>query len=166
CRHVLFHFGFTAQLVPSLPAAVPAKAAHKVERVTSPSAMEDFLAAYVAGWGIPAKDHAVFKGNVRPWLDQPGWSLYVARIDGTPAAAATLFMHDRVGYLADATTALSFRGRALQLALLRRRMADALQANADMVFSGATPFSTSHRNMERVGLCVQFMRALWPPDDG
>ena len=52
------------------------------------------------------------------------------------------------------------------LALLRRRMADALQANADMVFSGAAPFSTSHRNMERVGLRVQFMRALWTPDGG
>src|SRR5262245_50692747 len=165
-RHGFFQSGFHASLVASLPAAVPANAAHTVEHVTSPSAMEDFLAAYVAGWGIPAKDHTVFKGNVRPWLDQPGWSLYVARIVGTPAAAATLFMHDRVGYLADAATAPSFRGRGLQLALLRRRMADALQANADMVFSGAAPFSTSHRNMERVGLRVQFMRALWTPDGG
>jgi len=165
-RHGFLQSGFHASLVASLPAPGPTTAAHIVEHVTTRSMMEDYLEAYVAGWRIPSEDQPVFKNNVRPWLDQPGWSLYVVRIDGTPAAAATLFMHDRVGYLADATTAPSFRGRGLQLALLRRRMADALQAHADMVFSGAAPFSTSHRNMERVGLRLQFMRALWTPDGG
>ena len=162
-RHGFFHSGFHASLVARLPTSVPATD-HAVEHVTTPSMMEDYLDAYVAGWGIPDKDQAAFKTNVRPWLDQPGWSLYVARIDGKPAAAATLFIHDRVGYLADATTAPPFRGRGLQLALLRHRMADAINANADMVFSGAKPFSTSQRNMERAGLHVQFMRALWTPD--
>ena len=162
-RHGFFQSGFHASLMSQLPAQAPAIAANMVERVTTPACMEDYLDAYVAGWGIPDKDHAVFKTNVRSWLDQPGWSLYLARIDGKPAAAATLFMHDRVGYLADATTSPSFRGRGLQLALLRRRMVDAADAGADVVFSGAAPFSTSHRNMERAGLRVQFMRSLWTP---
>ena len=76
-------------------------------------------------------------------------------------AAATLFMHERVGYLADATTAPSFRRQGLQLALVHRRMADAGAGNADLIVGGAAPFSSSHRNMERAGLRVQFMRALW-----
>jgi GNAT superfamily N-acetyltransferase len=134
-----------------------------IERVTSPPAMEAYLNAYVAGWGVPEKDRDVFKANVRPWLGQPGWSLYLARADGEPAAAATLFVRDGVGYLADATTAPSFRGRGLQQRLLRRRIADAASQGVDVVFSGATPFSTSHRNMERIGMRVQFMRALWTP---
>jgi hypothetical protein len=87
----------------------------------------------------------------------------MARLTGQPAAAATLFVHDRVGYLADATTAPSMRNRGLQTALLRRRISDAVGAGADILFSGATPLSTSHRNMERVGLRVQFVRALWTP---
>jgi hypothetical protein len=30
---------------------------------------------------------AMVKANVRPWLGQPGWSLYVARVNKLPAAA-------------------------------------------------------------------------------
>jgi hypothetical protein len=36
--------------------------------------IEEFLDAYVAGWGIAEKDQAQFKFNVRPWLNQSGWS--------------------------------------------------------------------------------------------
>ena len=132
-----------------------------VERVQTPEAMERYLDAYVAGWGIAEKDHAQFKTNVRPWLDQAGWSLYLARVDGQPAAAATLYLSDRVGYLADATTDPSFRRRGLQHALLQRRIRDAKATGIDFVFSGAEPFSTSHRNMERIGMRVQFIRTKW-----
>jgi ribosomal protein S18 acetylase RimI-like enzyme len=133
-----------------------------IERVTSDN-MEDFLEAYVAGWEISEKDQAQFKFNVRPWLNQAGWSLYVGRLNGRPAAAATLYLRDGVGYLADATTSPAFRRQGFQSALLRRRTLDAAAAGADIVFSGAAPFSTSHRNMERIGMRVQFMRSLWTP---
>jgi hypothetical protein len=45
--------------------------------------------------------------------------------------------------------------------LLRRRIRDAGEAGVDFIFSGATPFSVSHRNMERIGMWVQFMRTKW-----
>jgi hypothetical protein len=132
-----------------------------IEQVTTSQAMDDYLEAYVAGWGIADRDQAQFKANVRPWQEQPGWSLYLARINGTPAAAATLFVENGVAYLADAATAPVMRNRGLQTALLKRRVSDACAAGTDVVFSGAAPFSTSHRNMERIGLCVQFVRSLW-----
>jgi len=135
-----------------------------IDRVATADSMEDYLAAYVAGWGIAEKDQAQFKVNVRPWLNQTGWSLYVARLNGQPAAAATLYLKDGVGYLADATTSPVFRQRGCQSALLRRRICDAAAAGVDTVFSGAAPFSTSHRNMERVGMRVQFVRSLWTPN--
>jgi hypothetical protein len=70
----------------------------------------------VSRWlGIPEQDHAQFKSNVRPWLQQPGWSLYLARVNGRPAAAATLYVHDNVAYLADSATDPSFRRRAFTL---------------------------------------------------
>jgi len=53
------------------------------------------------------------------------------------------------------------RNRGLQTALLKRRISDARAAGVDVVFSEAAPFSTSHRNMERIGLRVQFVRSLW-----
>jgi ribosomal protein S18 acetylase RimI-like enzyme len=134
-----------------------------IEQVATADIMEDYLDAYVAGWGIAETDRAQFKANVRSWLGQPGWSLYVARLDGEPAAAATLYLKDGVGYLADAATDPDFRGRGLQSALLRRRISDAAAVGADIVFSGAAPLSTSHRNMERAGMRVQFVRSLWTP---
>jgi GNAT superfamily N-acetyltransferase len=118
-----------------------------MERVATATAMEDYLAAYVAGW--------------RPWLEQAGWSLYLARVNGRPAAAATLYVIDGVGYLADSATDPSFRRRGFHTALLRRRLRDAHVSGADLVFSGAEPFSSSHRNMERVGTRLQFTRAKW-----
>jgi hypothetical protein len=121
--------------------------------------MESYLDAYVAGWGIAENDQAQFKSNVRPRRDQAGWSLYVARVEGIPAAAATLYAHDRVGYLADAATVPAFRRHGL----LRQRICDASRAGVDFIFSGAEPMSTSYRNMERAGLRLHFIRAKWTP---
>jgi ribosomal protein S18 acetylase RimI-like enzyme len=115
----------------------------------------------VAGWQIPQAQHRQFKSNVRPWREQPGWSLYLARVDGRPAASAILFVRDKAAYLADAATDPQFRGRGLQTALLRRRIADAKAAGVDFVCSGAAYLSASHRNMERVGMRIQFVRAIW-----
>jgi hypothetical protein len=130
-----------------------------VERVESAAGLEEFLDAYIAGRSIP--QGAQFRDNVRPWLAEPGWQLYLARWQRRPAAAAILYLHDRVGYCADATTDPAFRGRGLQTALLARRIGDARAAGADFVCGGAELHSQSHRNMQRVGMRVQFVRALW-----
>ena len=155
-----YQSGFHTSLVcdPDL-ALPPAPSGVTVERVESPAALEEFLDAYIAGRVIP--QGAQFKANVRPWLGEPGWQLYLARADGRPAAAAILYVGDKVGYCADATTDPAFRGRGLQTALLARRIADAKDADVDFVCSGAEFQSQSHRNMERVGMRVQFVRSLW-----
>ena len=132
-----YQSGFHTSLVAEPDLVVAAPPGLVVEPVTSAALMEDYLDAYVAGWGLPAKDHAQFKANVRPWFGQPGWTLYVGRAEGRPAAAATLFVHDKVGYCADASTDPAFRGRGLQTALLARRIADARAAGVDFVCSGA-----------------------------
>jgi ribosomal protein S18 acetylase RimI-like enzyme len=158
-----YQSSFHASLIGEPDADGNADGEVEIEQVATAKIMEDYLDAYVAGWGIGEKDHAQFKSNVRPWLEQAGWSLYLARVDGRAAAAATLYVHDRVGYLADSATDPSFRRRGLQIALLRRRMRDAGGFGADLIFSGAEPFSSSHRNMERVGLRMQFVRGKWTP---
>jgi len=158
-----YQSGFHASLIGEPAADGHTDGEVVIEQVVTAKAMEDYLDAYVAGWSIPERDHAQFKSNVRPWLEQAGWSLYLARVNGRPAAAATLYVHDRVGYLADSATDPSYRRRGLQLALLRQRMRDAGVSEVDFVFSGAEPFSSSHRNMERAGMRLQFVRAKWTP---
>ena len=133
-----------------------------VEEVTTPQVLEEFLDAYCAGWAIP--DCESFKRNVRPhWLGREGWSLFLARDGGRPAASAVLYVRDGVAYLADASCDPAYRRRGLQLALLQRRIAEAIAAGVDFICSGAAFQSGSHRNMERAGMRVQFVRSIWTP---
>lgn len=125
--------------------------------------MEAFLDAYVRARAIPETLRDQFKSNVRPWLHEPGWHLYLARADGRPAAYGTLFLADGIAYLADAATDPDWRGRGLHAALLRRRMRDAARADAAFITAGADYLSTSHRNMERAGLRLLFLRTIWSP---
>ena len=67
----LFQSGFHASLI-GKPTSAPASGAAGIERVSSAAALEDYLEAYVAGWGIAEADRAQFKRNVRPWLGQAG----------------------------------------------------------------------------------------------
>jgi len=152
---------FHLSLVAEPEALVATPGVIMVEPVTDAALMEDYLDAYVAGWGIPAEYHAQFKANVRPWREQPGWSLYLARVDSRPAATATLFVQGATAYCADATTDPAFRRRGLHAALLHRRIMDAKAAGVDLVTSGAAFLSGSYRNMERLGMRLMFMRAIW-----
>ena len=62
--------------------AAPPDPALDVVRVTDRAMVEDFLTAYIAGRAIP--DGEQFRHNVRPWIDQEGWSLFLGRLNGTP----------------------------------------------------------------------------------
>jgi hypothetical protein len=131
-----------------------------VEQVTTPEALEEFLDAYSAGWGVP--DPEGFKRNVRSrWLGREGWSFFLAREGGRPAASAILYMENKTAYLADASCDPAFRRRGLQLALLEHRINAAIAAGVDFICSGAAFQSGSHRNMERAGMRIQFVRAVW-----
>ena len=70
-------------------------------------------------------------------------------------------MRDGFAYLADAATDPNFRNRGLQTALLAHRLHYAANVGASFACSGAAFGSVSHRNMERAGMKIQFVRALW-----
>jgi hypothetical protein len=53
------------------------------------------------------------------------------------------------------------RRRGLQTALLAHRLRHAAEQGATHVCSGAAFLSSSHRNMVRAGMTLQFVRALW-----
>jgi ribosomal protein S18 acetylase RimI-like enzyme len=132
-----------------------------IAEVDSADVMEHFLDVYLAGWGIPTDRLEGAKTNMRGWLGRPEWILLLASLDGAPAAAAKFFLHDRIGYFADAATHPDFRGRGLQSALLRHRRKLARASGAELIYSGAEFGSTSHRNMERLGMRMLHTRALW-----
>jgi ribosomal protein S18 acetylase RimI-like enzyme len=149
----------TSLLRDAIPGAL-AKSSIDVERVTGAAAMEEFLDAYIAGWQIPA-DHDGFRRNVRPWLVQQGWSLFLARVEGKPAATAILYVEDGAGYLADASCDPAYRRRGLHAALLERRIREGSATGVRFICGGAAFLSASHRNMERAGMRIQFIRSIW-----
>jgi GNAT superfamily N-acetyltransferase len=159
----LYQSGFHAALIGEPDANETTAGEVSITRVLSATDVEDFLAAYVAGWRVPEAARQQFKANVRAWPEQPGWTLYVARIDGKPAGSAILFMHEGVAYFADCAVDPAFRRRGVHAARLRRRWREAREARADCVCSGAAFLSTSHRNMERAGMRLLFLRAIWTP---
>ncbi|MBV8840870.1 MAG: GNAT family N-acetyltransferase [Alphaproteobacteria bacterium] len=154
-----YQSGFHASVIARPRDAAAPDPAVDVVRVTSADELEDFLDAYVTARRIP--DGEGFKRNVRPWLHEPGWSLWLGRHDGKPVAEAILYLRDGFAYLADAATTPALRGRGLQSALLAHRLRHAANEGAEFACSGASFLSTSHRNMVRAGMRLQFVRALW-----
>jgi GNAT superfamily N-acetyltransferase len=132
-----------------------------IRSVETSEMMERFLEVYLAGWEFPPAIHEGAKANMRGWLGLPGWHLYLAEIEGQPAAVAILFLHENVAYFADTCVHPDYRGRHLLSALLARYQRDAAQAGAEMLCSQATFGSTSHRNMERAGLKLLYTQAVW-----
>jgi len=99
----------------------------------------------------------------------PGEQLLLAEIDGEPVAAAALYLHRRVGLLAAAGVLPSFRGRAIQPALIADRIRRALGGHATALIATATPGGRSARNLEAAGFERIWDRRLWrfdPEADG
>jgi ribosomal protein S18 acetylase RimI-like enzyme len=128
----------------------------EVRRVESDADLTAFTDAYHLGW-----NRTEFRVPTRPWLEAPGWSLYLGLCDGAAAGAAILYQANGDAYLADGAVDPAFRNRGVHRALLDRRCADAAAAGAKVVFSGADYLGGSCRNMIRKGLGVLYTKAIW-----
>src|SRR5579872_1409450 len=128
----------------------------EVRRVENDADLTAFTDAYHLGW-----DRTEFRVPTRPWLEAPGWSLYLGLSGGAPAGAAILYQANGDAYLADGAVDPAFRNRGVHRALLDRRCADAAAAGAKVVFSGADYLGGSCRNMIRKGLGVLYTKAIW-----
>ena len=102
-----------------------------------------------------------FKANVRGWLGQTGWTLYLGRNEGQPAGAAMLCVSNGVAYCADSSVDPALRGKGVHLALLNRPRADAAEAGCDLICALAAFLTTSHRNMVRAGMALLYSQAIW-----
>ena len=132
-----------------------------VARVESVAALEAFKDVYVRGWQVAAWLAPSLQSYMEHWLSVPGWALYLASQQNVPIGIGILFEHGGVAYLADAATTPGSRSRGAQSALIARRIADARQNAARIVFSRADFGSTSLRNLERAGFESRYTAAVW-----
>lgn len=102
-----------------------------------------------------------FGGVLAPMFQMEGGLNFVVEVDGNPVACAAglrIKEHGIVG-LFGAGTLTEFRGRGLQTALLRTRMAVAAQAGCEYAVIVTQGGTTSQRNAERLGFRVAYSKA-------
>jgi GNAT superfamily N-acetyltransferase len=101
-----------------------------------------------------------------PWLASPGWSLYLATIQGRPAGAAILYVAGEDAYLADGAVDPDFRRHGVHRAMLDRRCDEARAAGATRIYSGADVLSASYRNQMRKGLVLLYTETIFASRTG
>lgn len=95
---------------------------------------------------------------MKMFAEGPRAECYLARVDGKVAGGGTLALSDGVAGLFGASTLIEFRKRGVQTALLRARLARAVEAGCDLAVCLARPGSTSQRNIVRSGFQVLYTR--------
>jgi GNAT superfamily N-acetyltransferase len=90
----------------------------------------------------------------------PGFTYYLATIDGATAGVATMRLDGEVAQLCGATTLPAFRRRGVQTALLQTRLADARRAGARLAVMTTAPGSKSQENGQRQGFALLYSRVL------
>ena len=97
---------------------------------------------------------------------RPGWRCYVAWVDGEAQACGAMLVDGEVAELGFGATLEPARGRGAQLALLGRRIEDAVAAGARLLFAEtgertADGPATSYRNLRRAGFEEAYLRPNW-----
>ncbi|MBI5085427.1 MAG: hypothetical protein HZB13_12615 [Acidobacteria bacterium] len=82
----------------------------------------------------------------------------MARLDDAPAGTAGMSRHGGVAMLYGDSTIVAARGHGVQQALIRHRLAGAARAGCQWAMACVIPGSGSHRNYERAGFDLFYMR--------
>jgi GNAT superfamily N-acetyltransferase len=145
-------------------APLPDTPSIEIERVAPGPAAEAAARIVCAAFDLGAA--------AEPWLARlcrdPRWQVFIVRIDGVPSGTGALFVSDGIGWCDWGATAPAFRGRGVQLALLRHRLgvADALGLARVHTCTGApAPGDPQHsyRNILRCGFAETVLRCNLAP---
>jgi GNAT superfamily N-acetyltransferase len=93
-----------------------------------------------------------------PFFYAGGARCFLAHVGGEPAGACVMTIHDGIAFLFGTSTRPTFRGRGVQTALLRRRLAEGVAAGCDLALVATLPGSISARNVERAGFRIAYTK--------
>lgn len=124
----------------------------------SPADEAGITGAIVESAFFPDGSPEAFRGLIAPLYQMESALAFVACVDGTPVACGTgiVIPEHRVFALCGAGTLQPYRGRGLQTALLRARMAAAARAGCEYAVVVTQGGTTSQRNAERLGFRVAY----------
>lgn len=128
-------------------------------RHSHPEEAED-TGAIVESAFFPDGAPEAFRGLIAPLYQMESALAFVATIDEKPVACATglVIADHKVFALCGAGTLADYRGRGLQTALLRARIAAAVEAGCEYAVVVTQGGTTSQRNAERLGFRVAYSK--------
>lgn len=100
-------------------------------------------------------------GNNRVLYGRAGWFFYIASIDNEPAAVGVMHVSNRIASFTFAATLPEYRRKGLQGRLLSERIHAAAQQKCELIVAQCAFLSQSHRNMEKAGMRIGYVRASW-----
>lgn len=108
----------------------------------------------------PIADDDTWLALARIVTQRPGVTCFLARIGDEVVGAAALMIREGLATFFSTTTVLPYRGRGVQTALVRARLAFAARAGCDLVTVSTLPGNQSQRNMQRAGFRVVYTRMV------
>lgn len=157
---------FTNVLVQALAGAVaadraaadPGAQASAAVRVAPvrPDQEELWLETVARGFADAEAAPEAVRRMIAPNLHSAGASAFLAWIGDEPAGGGTLVVHAGVAELGSDSVRVGCRGRGVQMALLRARLAAAADAGCDLALVLTEPGGASQRNAERAGFCLAY----------
>lgn len=130
-------------------------------RTVQPDEFEHYARIHCLGFGMPESGIAPIARNNYILYVRPGWRFYLAFVDGHPAAAGVLYMQDQIASLTMAATLPEYRKLGLQQHLILHRMRAAAEQGCSLLVGQCNYNSQSHRNMQRCGLELGYVRTTW-----
>jgi len=151
-NNVLYRKLDTAETYPVPPAHCEIRRSYAEE--------SEVTGAIVESAFFPEGAPEAFRGLIEPLYQMENALAFVATVNGNPVACGTglVIREHRVFALCGAGTLAEFRGRGLQTALLRARMAAALEAGCEFAVVVTQGGTTSQRNAERLGFRVAYSK--------
>jgi len=130
-----------------------------IERVTLEN-LEDYVLALADGFEMPrAWREAGIEEARRTFMSEE--HRFIARVDGEPAAVATLRTREGTASLGGGATVPRFRGKGCHLALVRHRLDVAYMLGCSLVIGAANFGAGSFRNQLRAGLRLAYIESGW-----
>ncbi|MFJ6209121.1 GNAT family N-acetyltransferase [Lysinibacillus sp. NPDC092081] len=93
--------------------------------------------------------------------DKPGWSFYIATLQGEDVGIGSLFINKEIAILAASAVKPIARNQGIHQALIQFRINEALKQNCILMIGHAKFASISQNNMERCGLKMAYTKSIW-----
>lgn len=113
--------------------------------------------------GVPSHEsypREAIEQTVLDFAEADGVVMYLAKLEGNVAGAASMRMFEGVAHLCGAATLPACRRRGVHNALLETRLRDAAEAGCDVAVVTTQPGSKSHENVQRKGFDLLYTRAV------